>query len=630
MPLMHRQWQYRLTCKSTKTSACSRKYEDGDDHLQAHTTLSTFSGQGCISSLLARRGSKCLATQAAAAYMIILATLSIVALERTVMTCDGAVAETTYNGFPALVAHSRYSIGGDGQFHEIERVGAAAAREEGGGQQELLAVRHDRRDPLQHFKQYKGGHNLQSKHYLASTLFTGIHGYFLGTIWLLAGVLIGAFVVYLKLHRRSHKEAFKKQRSIRLSTSIVRHSKLKFVPAMLSTILVALIISCCGLACVESQNFHTSAKKVERTLIEEGANNATRMIENVTRVMGQMKLDIEHYDGRIAERLDNTSIRLNKASISLAETVHNHKRSLDSALIGLNVGVLVLATTNIILWSFGLACFSITSKLRWPFFVTLSLLWILTSINWLAFGFTYSICNFSSDTCEALEEYKNSSKNTTLDNILPCHDLAAGSGMVHMLRARIFEYIERENKKIANLTSKHGRDKRLNVDMVEDLSTTHMRLCNPFLGPPMYLARADCNNALSIYKLPQLLSLFKCASKDASTKKGGKPCISPRHYNATVAYISAIEKFVGMLPEVQNLTSCSFVENTFSVLLQSRCGPLQRSIKAVWLAMLLLSTLSTLTIFLWLLQFWIIRKYSHLFVHWGGTITPHNHTHLSP
>uniref|UniRef100_A0A803N4C0 Uncharacterized protein n=1 Tax=Chenopodium quinoa TaxID=63459 RepID=A0A803N4C0_CHEQI len=34
-----------------------------------------------------------------------------------------------------------------------------------------------RRDPLQHFEFYHGGYNLQSKHYWASAVFTGVHGF---------------------------------------------------------------------------------------------------------------------------------------------------------------------------------------------------------------------------------------------------------------------------------------------------------------------------------------------------------------------------------------------------------------------------------------------------------------------
>ena len=34
----------------------------------------------------------------------------------------------------------------------------------------LLAVKHDRVDPLDHFKKYRGGYNLKGRHYLAVSL----------------------------------------------------------------------------------------------------------------------------------------------------------------------------------------------------------------------------------------------------------------------------------------------------------------------------------------------------------------------------------------------------------------------------------------------------------------------------
>ncbi|KAL2906509.1 Photosystem I assembly protein Ycf4, partial [Bienertia sinuspersici] len=52
-----------------------------------------------------------------------------------------------------------------------------------------------RRDPLQHFKFYDGGYNLQNKHYWASAVFTGVHGYAVAGVWMLCGLGCGIFMI---------------------------------------------------------------------------------------------------------------------------------------------------------------------------------------------------------------------------------------------------------------------------------------------------------------------------------------------------------------------------------------------------------------------------------------------------
>ena len=83
---------------------------------------------------------------------------------------------------------------------------------------------------------------------------------------------------------------------------------------------------------VGSRRFNNTTKMVEKTLMVEGAQNATRLIYNVTQTIGEMKLDIEPYDKGVAKRLDNTTTKLNKASITLLDAVHDHKSLFDSFL----------------------------------------------------------------------------------------------------------------------------------------------------------------------------------------------------------------------------------------------------------------------------------------------------------
>ncbi|KAI8542066.1 hypothetical protein RHMOL_Rhmol08G0109800 [Rhododendron molle] len=58
--------------------------------------------------------------------------------------------------------------------------------------------RFHRPNPLRHFKFYKGGYDIRNKHYWASAAFTGVHGYAIGGVWMLCGLVFGSYMVLAK------------------------------------------------------------------------------------------------------------------------------------------------------------------------------------------------------------------------------------------------------------------------------------------------------------------------------------------------------------------------------------------------------------------------------------------------
>lgn len=494
-----------------------------------------------------------------------------------------------------------------------------------------LVVKHDRFDPLRHFRLYKGGYDLKSKHYWASTWFTGMYGYFLGTIWFLGGIF--GFLVSCIGYHRVRKKALQMQLAYKPPMISTHKSNNKLLPIILATLFSSLIICSCGVACVGSQGFFTMAKKVETTLITEGANNATRLIHIVTQMIGQMKVDIEPYDQNVAQRLDSTSFKLNKASTSLVNMVHDHKSSLDAVLLGLNVGVITLAMLNIALWMVGLAFMYLFPRPIRAFFMVVALGWLFISLNWVTLGITFSLSNFADDTCKALKEYQTSSKNTTLDDVLPCHDLAIGRKTVVRFREKIYNYIEEANNYISKRNYKQRQQKQLNEESKKMDVTDLPHVCNPFWGPPVYSPKRGCSNGtLSISSLPQFLTFFKCPSnKEIITNKTkDSECISTKQYNIASAYISATQKLLNLLPDVESLTGCSFVVDTFSIISRKECKPLKHSIRMVWISMVVLSTLTTLAMVLWLLKVWSIEKLNFASLKQGGSIQPYDPSPLPP
>ena len=80
-------------------------------------------------------------------------------------------------------------------------------------------------------------------------------------------------------------------------------------------------------------------------------------------------------------------------------------------------------------------------------------------------------------------------------------------------------------------------------------------------------------------------------------------CIPVKLYNVAIAYVSATQKLLTMLPEAENLMDCSFVNESFALISKEQCMPLQRSIRTVWVTLAVLSSVTTVTMLLWLLRF---------------------------
>ena len=99
--------------------------------------------------------------------------------------------------------------------------------------------------------------------------------------------------------------------------------------------------------------------------------------------------------------------------------------------------------------------------------------------------------------------------------------------------------------------------------------------------------------------------MLKCSNESVTTNSSSSTitCIPRRLYNVSVAYVSATQKLLTMLPEVENLTDCSFVNESFNVISREQCAPLMRSINIVWITLVVLSSVTTFTMLLWLSRF---------------------------
>eukprot|EP00249_Psilotum_nudum_P032151 c47336_g1_i1 orf=2-790(-) len=189
---------------------------------------------------------------------------------------------------------------------------------DGNTSSERLAVRNNRIDPLNHFRKYKGGYDIENKHYWASTIFTGIYGYAIAAVWLLVGVTITLLLCL------SACCCQKKDYTVKEPFQPSHFSRYYCAAYVITIVLTGIVIANCGILLAANVRFHSRAKDVENTIIE-AADNAAETIYNVTSTMASMEAELQAYDQSEADYLNSTIIELDSDAREITQKVHDNK-----------------------------------------------------------------------------------------------------------------------------------------------------------------------------------------------------------------------------------------------------------------------------------------------------------------
>lgn len=451
------------------------------------------------------------------------------------------------------------------------------------GTYEPLVAR-NRIDPLNHFKRYKGGYNIESRHYWGSTIFTGVYGYAIAAIWIIVGLVYGIFLTirYCCCNKRTMKGSYKPHSC--------RYYVWPFLAVILLTI-AAIIASAVVLA--GNSKFHTRAKRVEKTIVG-AAQRATDTIYNVTSSMKTMQDQLQPYDENAYLRLNSTAERLNKEAANIHNRVFHNKRAIDIGVRVLNIVTIALASIILALVIFAIAILLL--HWRHVFFLVIFVCWLLTALTWLVFGVYFAIHTFADDSCIALKDYQSDPYNTTLNSILPCVDLQAADSSLAEVREEVHLMIGQLNKNISRLQALNIQS--LNIPYV----------CDPFSGPPKYEYTPDiCSNGtIQIGSIPQLLESFKCSENDTAKCNSEGKYLTQSQFDEAEAYATSVQSLLDIFPALESLTNCSFVNDTFSNIANEQCHPVKSSINRVWSSLVALST-----VLIFLLISWIVKAYQN-------------------
>ncbi|GBG84773.1 hypothetical protein CBR_g39150 [Chara braunii] len=333
------------------------------------------------------------------------------------------------------------------------------------GRLTLAGSRTKRPNPLDNFKDYTEGWDLNKKDYIASALFTGAPGYGMSAVWILWTVLKLLYKCVQCCRRRD--------------SEVVNEPK----PTQL-TILTCVVLVCILITIVACALTYSGQKKFKEEFwasVDVAVNKTEEvlgLVKNVGQLLGEAE-KIPVISEKLGPDLLGSQQKLEEKSENVRKEVTNTKTE------GHNweriIMIVVLAVISFMLVVFALMITFLVARLETlvsisSFFGSLS-----TIIGFLMFGICLAVYNTTGDTCLAMKEYSEQPQaDSAFKDLIPCIPKAEAEATMTNLRQVIYTSVIDINGRLV-----HGK--------VNDPSGKQLVICNPVGPPPEYNRKTDCD-----------------------------------------------------------------------------------------------------------------------------------------
>lgn len=285
-----------------------------------------------------------------------------------------------------------------------------------------------------------------------------------------------------------------------------------------------------------------------------------------------------------ASFLASTSDKLDYTATGIQRQAEKNRNLVEKGLTILYILTIIVISVNLAAM-IALTVFGIL-KFQRALLMLIILCWFITVLCWLFFGAYFFLEKFSSDTCTALQDFRQNPDNSSLSSILPCEEFLSASSALSDVGIGIYEIVDQVNTNIT--LHRSGSFPGLPY------------ICNPFSGPPDYSYQPQncASDTIRIGDIPQVLKMFACSDTSGRNCQGGG-LITTGEYNVIEAYSTPIQSLLNSYPEMQNLVDCRLVKQAASEILIKHCKPLKNYVKTTWIAMLLISVIMAILVPLW-------------------------------
>ncbi|CAL0331762.1 unnamed protein product [Lupinus luteus] len=451
-----------------------------------------------------------------------------------------------------------------------------------------------RPDPLHHFKDYNGGFDIRDKHYVASTAFTGVHGYAIAIVWLLGGLVLSIFMIVKCLSSGS------------TSLPCLHHYYLHILFILLFLTSLAIVAS--SLVLNTSNRTLMRTEKLKETVLGIG-EDALGTIGRVMKTTKQMQYILLPYNPQICATLSSITQDLRRNSRVIRRFVDSSRQEFNKATHTLYIAHVVVLTVNFVT----LVASLVFLLLQWRpgFIMIIFCFWIITSVCWFLTGFDFFLYNFAGDACFAFEDFEQNPLNSSLGSMLPCINESFSEKLLAEIGYTIHSFIFELNSNMSVLY------RLLGVGEENEEIMGVIKICDPFSGTPnySYIPQNCPHDAIQIGDVSRILARFTCHKEGTAKECKNEGKFLPEgSYNMAHAYSRSIQDLLDIYPDLLSLSKCTIVKNKVAEIVEHHCRPIRISTTLLWSCMVFLSSIMVFLVLTWVAEAFLCWQKTPVYV----------------
>ncbi|CAL1380864.1 unnamed protein product [Linum trigynum] len=437
--------------------------------------------------------------------------------------------------------------------------------------------RYRRPDPLHGFKDYVGTYNVTDKHYWASAMYTGVHGYAIAVAWVICGVGLG--IVWALKNGGAQLAAIR-------DFLDYYHLPMFFLLLIFTVLALAATI----IVAIANQSSLHKTEELKGTIVKV-AKETHRTIQSVVLAMSTIQSLLRPYQPDTSLRLYNITHLLADDSNTIKEYVAKSSHSMDIAIETSHMVHFVVVIVNL---AFLVASIPVLF-LHWHpgFILTILTCWILTTMYWILTGVDFFLHTFAEDTCRAFHSFVENPHNNSLSSIIPCMDTPEANELLAEVGGTIHSFISDLNSKISSS----------DLMFVQEASNVDIKgVCDPFSGSSgQIFTPGSCpTDFISVGEMTNMLLSLTCPDGSNLESCGMNGKVIPKSVSMmAIAYSRSAEVAIDVFPELESLTKCMLVKGTLADVVDDQCGPFKMSMLILWIAMLCVSIFMTIFVLGW-------------------------------
>ncbi|XP_060216223.1 uncharacterized protein LOC132643701 isoform X2 [Lycium barbarum] len=448
----------------------------------------------------------------------------------------------------------------------------------------LAAQRTYRKDPLNGFKRYTGGWNINDHHYWASVAFTAVPFFITALLWFL---IFGLCLLFICVCSRCCKR------------EPYGYSPAAYALSLIFLVLftIAAIIGCVILY-TGQEKFHSSTINTLDYVVHQ-ANATADNLMNVSLYLAaakQLAVDKILIPANVQTDIDYVQTKITSSASTLSTKTADNKddtehliQSVRAALIILSAAMLLLTFLGLVFSIFGMQVFV---------YILVIFGWILITGTLILCGIFLVLHNVTADTCVAMDQWiQNPTAHTTLDDILPCVDYATAQDTLTKSKEVTYNLVDIVNQVITNVS---------NINFSPNFAPFYYNQSGPLLPILCNLFNPDltshnCSPAeVDLDNATQVLNNYVCqVSPSGVCVTPGR--LTPTLYSQMAAAVNLTNGLYQYGPFLVDLQNCDFVRQTFGDIYNIHCPGLLQYSKRVYVGLVMVTVAALLS-----LTFWII------------------------